>query len=82
MLEQQNKALAKQYFSSIEEKKQLVIENQRHCDQISALQSNCDSYQGIIQNLYTRIMGIIQNSLKQLVNNISHESLLGCINLF
>ena len=68
MLEQQNKALAKQYFTSQEENKQLKIENERHCNQIQELQGDCDSYQIVIQNLYSRIMDIINKSLTKLVD--------------
>lgn len=67
MLEQQNMALAKQYVSTLEDNKQLVVENERHCSQISDLQKSCDSYQAVIQNLYTRVMDIIKNSLTQMV---------------
>lgn len=69
MLEQQNKALAKQYFTSQEENKQLKIENERHCNQIQELQGDCDSYQLVIQNLYSRVMNIVKKSLAQLVDH-------------
>lgn len=67
MLEEKNKALAKQFFLTKEENKQLIIENQRHCDQISSLQRSCDSYQAIIQNVYSRITNILQISKEKRV---------------
>ena len=75
-LKEKNKALAKQYYIVKEEKQQLEIENKRHCIQIRSLQSDCDSYQAVIQNIYSRVIGIIQKSLQQLVWFSTH--LLNC----
>lgn len=67
MLEEQNKALAKQYFLTYEDNKQLMVENKRHCNQIAELQRDCDAYQSVIQIVYSRVMTLLNLTMEKLV---------------
>lgn len=55
MLEQQNLALAQQYFSIKDENTQLHISNTRYCNELKKAQDTCFKYQAILQMLFTRL---------------------------
>ena len=55
MLEQQNLALAQQYFSIKDETTQLHTSNTRYCNELKKAQDTCFKYQAIFQMLFTRV---------------------------
>lgn len=60
MLEHQNMALAKQYFSSQQENETLKQDNSSYYSQVQELQSYCVSYQNLLQMIYTRVNTIVR----------------------
>ena len=55
MLEQQNLALAQQYFSIKDEITQLHTSNTRYCNELKKAQDACFKYQTIFQMLFTQV---------------------------
>lgn len=70
MLEQQNVALAKQYFIVSKENDVLKTEIARHCDQLQDLQNDCLTYQSVLQMLYTRVKDILKLYNSSLVDDV------------
>lgn len=60
MLEHQNMALAKQYFSSQQENETLKQDSSSYYSQVQELQSYCVSYQNLLQMIYTRVNTIVR----------------------
>ena len=60
MLEHQNMALAKQYFSSQQENETLKRDGSGYLSQVQELQSFCASYQNLLQMIYTRVNTIVR----------------------
>lgn len=73
MLEHQNMALAKQYFSSQQENETLRQDSSGYYSQVQELQSFCVSYQNLLQMIYTRVNTIVRAFSSSLVR-MTHES--------
>ena len=73
MLEHQNMALAKQYFSSQQENETLKQDSNGYYSQVQELQSYCVSYQNLLQMIYTRVNTIVRAFSDSLVR-MTHGS--------
>ena len=67
MLEHQNLALAKQYFSSQQENESLREDNSGFSSKMQELESYCASYQTILQMIYTKINSIVSDFSRSVV---------------
>ena len=73
MLEHQNMALAKQYFSSQQENEILKQNSNGYYSQVQELQSYCVSYQILLKMIYTRVNTFVRAFSDSLVR-MTHGS--------
>ena len=67
MLEHQNLALARQFFSSQQENESLQKDKSGFTAQIQELESACASYQSLLQMIYTRLNSIVSDFARSVV---------------